>query len=59
MSCTSSQINILMGQGFGPRSTNHVGQSSSDRVRPAPTRKIELGRSSEILSRLRNPAQVA
>ena len=59
MSCTSSQMNILMGQGLGPRNTNREVQSSLDRVKLAQTRKIELGRSGEVLPRSRNPAQVA
>ena len=48
MSCTSSQMNILTGQGLGPRSTNRVAQGSMDRVRPARARKIRFGRLSEV-----------
>ena len=48
MSCISSQMNSLTGQGLGLRNANHVFQGSVDRVRFARTRKIEVGKSSEI-----------
>ena len=49
MSCHLSHMNILTGQGLGPRSINRVVQGSMGRVRPARARKIGLGRSSKVL----------
>ena len=55
MSCISSQMNSLTVQGLGSRSTNRVFQGSMDRARFAWTRKIELGRSSELHFQTQEP----
>ena len=48
MSCISSQMNSRTFQGFGPRSPYHAFRGSMDQARFVVTRKIELGRSSEV-----------
>ena len=48
MSCISSQMNRMMGQGSELRSTSRVVKRSMDRVRFVRTRKIELGRASDV-----------
>ena len=48
MSCISGQKNSQMGQGLGPRSPYRVVRGSIDQGRFTGTRKIDLGRSSEV-----------
>ena len=48
MSCISSQKNGKMVQGLGPRSPYLVVRGSIDQIRFTGTRKIDLGRSSEV-----------
>ena len=46
--CISSRMNSPPGQAFGPRSPYRVARGSMDQVRFTGTRKIELGRLSEV-----------
>ena len=48
MSCIASQKNSQTGQGLVPRSPYRVVRGSIDQVRFTATRKIDLGRSSEV-----------
>ena len=48
MGCISCQKNSQKGQGLGPRSTYRVVRGNIDEVRFTGTRKIDLGRSSEV-----------
>ena len=60
MSFISSQMNSRTFQAFGLMSPYHAFRGSMNQVRFVLTRKIELGRSSEVHTLLlRNPAQVA